>query len=103
LDIKNIETIKYPASKKLAAQRVEKARFSNLRWTEKRKKAGTHQPPISSWKRETRRLPRKEAREFARSFLKQFPKAAYWTEVENWRMLDGDIIEFTMRRLPSAD
>ncbi|MGI9351796.1 MAG: hypothetical protein ACR2O3_09555 [Rhizobiaceae bacterium] len=56
-----------------------------------------------SWRRETRVLPREEAREFARNFMKKYPKAAYWTEVESWRVLDGDVIEFTMRRLPSAD
>jgi hypothetical protein len=32
-----------------------------------------------------------------------FPKAAYMTEIESWRLLPGDRIEFTMRRLPSAD
>jgi hypothetical protein len=25
------------------------------------------------------------------------------TEIESWRVLPGDRIEFTMRRLPSAD
>jgi len=25
------------------------------------------------------------------------------SEVESWRVLDDDVIEFTMRRLPSAD
>jgi hypothetical protein len=35
--------------------------------------------------------------------LKKYPKAAYWSEVESWRVLDNDVIEFTMRRLPSAD
>jgi transposase len=30
-------------------------------------------------------------------------KAAYMTEIESWRELPGDRIEFTMRRLPSAD
>ena len=29
--------------------------------------------------------------------------AAYMTEIESWRVLPGDRIEFTMRRLPSAD
>ena len=48
-------------------------------------------------------LPRDEARAFTRNFLKRYPKAAYWSEVESWRVLDGDVIEFTMRRLPSAD
>jgi hypothetical protein len=33
----------------------------------------------------------------------RFPKAAYMTEIESWRELPGDRIEFTMRRLPSAD
>ncbi len=53
--------------------------------------------------RETFLLPRQEAREMARAFLKKFPKAAYMTEVERWRELPGDGIEFTMRRLPTAD
>ncbi|MDJ0613112.1 MAG: hypothetical protein QNJ29_05505 [Rhizobiaceae bacterium] len=59
--------------------------------------------PVDSWMRETKVLPRDEAREFARKFLKKYPKAAYWSEVESWRVLDDDVIEFTMRRLPTAD
>lgn len=55
------------------------------------------------WRRETFRLPRDEARETARDWFERFPKAAYLTEVESWRVLDDDLIEFTMRRLPSAD
>jgi hypothetical protein len=53
--------------------------------------------------RETFSLPRQEAREKARAFLKSYPKEAYMTEVEHWRELPGDTIEFTIRRLPSAD
>jgi len=53
--------------------------------------------------RETFCLTREEARAKAREWFDSFPKAAYWTEVESWRQLDGDRIEFTMRRLPSAD
>ena len=53
--------------------------------------------------RETFRLERQAAREKAREWFDQWPKAAYWTEVESWRPMDGDRIEFTMRRLPSAD
>lgn len=44
-----------------------------------------------------------DARAKAREWFDLYPKAAYWTEVESWRRLDGDQIEFTMRRLPSAD
>ena len=33
----------------------------------------------------------------------RYPKAGYMSEVENWRELPGGDIEFTMRRLPSAD
>ena len=36
-------------------------------------------------------------------FFRRFPKAAYMTEIESSRELPGDRIEFTMRRLPSAD
>lgn len=53
--------------------------------------------------RETFRLERQAAREKAREWFDLWPKAAYWTEVESWRILEGDHIEFTMRRLPSAD
>lgn len=55
--------------------------------------------------RETYRLSRGQAREKAREWFSTWPKAAYWTEVESWRVLPGesDTIEFTMRRLPTAD
>lgn len=53
--------------------------------------------------RETYRLPRKIARAKAREWFDSYPKAAYWTAVESWRVLPGDMIEFTMRRLPTAD
>jgi hypothetical protein len=57
----------------------------------------------SQWRRETFTLPREAAREKARAIFTRFPKAAYMTEVESWRELEGDRIEFTMRRLPTAD
>lgn len=53
--------------------------------------------------RETFRLPREDARAKAREWFDTWPRAAYWTEVESWRQLPDDNIEFTMRRLPSAD
>lgn len=53
--------------------------------------------------RETFTQPRQDARKTARAFLDQFPKEAYMSEVETWRELPGDEIEFTMRRLRSAD
>jgi hypothetical protein len=55
------------------------------------------------FRRETFALPRLEAREKARELFARFPKAAYQTEIEAWRVLPGDRIEFTVRRLPSAD
>jgi hypothetical protein len=55
------------------------------------------------WRRDTFRLPRDMARLKAREFFDRFPKAAYMTEVESWRVMEDDVIEFTMRRLPSAD
>jgi hypothetical protein len=56
-----------------------------------------------AFRRETFALPREAARAKARDMFKRFPKAAYQTEIESWRVLPDDIIEFTMRRLPSAD
>jgi hypothetical protein len=57
----------------------------------------------SVWQRETFTLPRLEARNKAREWFSKFPKAAYMTEIEFWRELADGRIEFTMRRLPSAD
>jgi hypothetical protein len=56
-----------------------------------------------AWRRETFCLPRGEARAKAREWFERFPKAAYMTEIESWRELADDTIEFVMRRLPSAD
>jgi len=53
--------------------------------------------------RETFRLPREEARAKAKEQFRKFPAAAYMTEIESWRVLPDDAIEFTMRRLKSAD
>ena len=59
--------------------------------------------PRDSFVRETFTLPREAARVKAREWFERYPKAAYWTSVESWRQLPGDEIEFTMRRLPTAD
>jgi len=59
--------------------------------------------PRDSFVRETFTLPLAEARAKAREWLDAFPKAAYWTQVESWRVLPGERVEFTMRRLPTAD
>ena len=44
-----------------------------------------------------------EAREKALEWFDLYPKAAYMTEIEFWRELADGRIEFTIRRLPSAD
>lgn len=56
-----------------------------------------------SWRRETFRLPRQDARAKAQDVFTRFPKAAYMTEIEWWRECENDEIEFTIRRLRSAD
>jgi hypothetical protein len=56
-----------------------------------------------AFRRETFALPRVQAREVAREMFRRYPKAAYQTQIETWRVLPGDRIEFTIRRLPSAD
>jgi hypothetical protein len=53
--------------------------------------------------RETFTLPRDAARLKARDFLDRYPKGGYMSAVESWRELPGGDIEFTMRRLRSAD
>lgn len=53
--------------------------------------------------RETFTLPREAARTRARDFFSRYPKEAYMSSVEHWRELPDGAIEFTMRRLASAD
>lgn len=53
--------------------------------------------------RETFTQPRDQVRQTARAFLNEFPKEAYMSEVETWRELPGDQIEFMMRRWRTAD
>lgn len=59
--------------------------------------------PDDGYLRETFTLPRDLARTKARDFLTRYPKAAYMSGVESWRELSDGRIEFTMRRLRSAD
>jgi hypothetical protein len=59
--------------------------------------------PDDGYLRATFTLPREAARLRARDFLSRYPKAAYMSSVESWRELPGGDIEFTMRRLASAD
>ena len=56
-----------------------------------------------SYRRETFSLPREAARAKAREMFRRYPAAAYMTAIESWRELPSGAIEFTMRRLPSAD
>jgi hypothetical protein len=60
-------------------------------------------PRTDAYRRETFALPREAARAKAREMFQRYPKAAYMTAIESWRELPGGAIEFTMRRLPSAD
>jgi hypothetical protein len=48
-------------------------------------------------------LPIEEARAKARALLREYPAGGYMTIVEKWRQLPDRRIEFTMRRLPTAD
>ena len=59
--------------------------------------------PRDGFLRETFVLSRTDARLKAREWFERFPKQAYWTEIESWFERPGDVIEFTMRRLPAAD
>ena len=67
-----------------------------------RRRAARGEAP-DSWRRESFTLPRAEARVKAREWFDRYPKAAYLTEIEFWRELEDGRIEFTMRRLPTAD
>lgn len=68
-----------------------------------RARQALQQRKTDAFRRETFALPRSEAREKAREMFRRFPKPAYMTEIESWRELPDGRIEFTMRRLPTAD
>jgi hypothetical protein len=68
-----------------------------------RSRAKMHEGSGGTWRRETFTLPRPQARDKAREWFQKYPKAAYMTEIEFWRELSDDCIEFTIRRLPTAD
>lgn len=59
--------------------------------------------PCEVFKRATFTLERSAARAKAREWFERYPKAAYMTEIEFWRELADGRIEFTIRRLTSAD
>ncbi|QPC85308.1 hypothetical protein GA830_00065 [Mesorhizobium sp. NBSH29] len=59
--------------------------------------------PRDGFLRETFLLPRPAARVKARECFDRWPKQAYWTEIESWFERPDDFIEFTIRRLPTAD
>ena len=59
--------------------------------------------PADGIVRETFRLPVEAARVKAREILNQTPRGGHMTIVEQWRQLPDGQIEFTMRRLRTAD
>ncbi|WP_420962587.1 hypothetical protein [Brucella sp. IR073] len=77
--------------------------LNGLRKRLRESRAQKERLPRDGFIRETFTLPRHDAREKAREWFTQFPKAAYWTEIESWCERPDDVIEFTMRRLPTAD
>jgi hypothetical protein len=73
------------------------------RLASRRREAAEDLRESGTWRRETYRLPRDKARETAKEWFERYPKAAYLTKVESWRVTHDGLIEFTMRRLPTAD
>jgi hypothetical protein len=57
---------------------------------------------VSAFRRQKYELPRDLARAMAKDWFRKFPKQAYDTRVESWRVTGDGKIEFTMRRLPTA-
>jgi hypothetical protein len=84
---------------------IERKRPQDLAQRAAKRRAERPKSDASSdaWRRETFLLPRVEARIKAREWFDRYPKAAYMTEIEFWRELSDDRIEFVMRRLPTAD
>ena len=53
--------------------------------------------------RKTFKLPVDDARAIVREFIREYPAGGYMMIVEDWRHLADGQIQFTMRRLPTAD
>jgi hypothetical protein len=86
----------------MSVERKKPADISR-RLAERSRSAAAARTASDTWRRETFTLPRIEARAKAREWFDLYPKAAYMTEIEFWRELSDGEIEFTIRRLPSAD
>lgn len=78
-------------------------RLAGRRDQSRREKGQSALIDAGNWRRDTYTLPRSAARAKAAELFDQYPKAAYMTEIEFWQELDDGRIEFTLRRLPSAD
>jgi hypothetical protein len=55
--------------------------------------------PNDAFIREKFTRERTSARRLAAEYFEQFPKDRYQTEIESWRHLQSQNIEFTMKRL----
>lgn len=77
--------------------------LEGLRKQLEKSRAEKNRMPRDGFIRETFTLPRQAARDKAREWFDTFPKSAYWTEIESWCERPDDVIEFIMRRLPTAD
>jgi hypothetical protein len=66
-------------------------------------RAERERTPRDGFLRETFVLPRPDARAKAQEWFERWPKQAYWTTIESWFERPGDVIEFTIRRLPTSD
>jgi hypothetical protein len=77
--------------------------LDSLKRSLERRRADTGRKVRDGFIRETFMLPRNAAREKAREWFDRWPKQAYWTEIESWCERPDDVIEFTIRRLPTAD
>lgn len=77
--------------------------FDSLKRNLEKSRAGIGRSTRDGFVRETFRLSRADARAKAREWFNQWPKQAYWTEIESWCERPDDMIEFTIRRLQTAD
>ena len=77
--------------------------LDGLKVRRERSRAERGDKPRDGFLRETFVLPRPDARLKAKEWFDRWPKQAYWTAIESWFERPGDVIEFTIRRLPVAD
>ncbi len=89
-----------PGMQAKQAAAVQRIREGNRRWAGSQADKPAREPAPSQWQRETHVLTKPEAQKKAKAFFRNYPKTDYLAEIESWRVLEDERVEFTLRYFP---